>query len=39
METYTEFMDRKLNIVKMSVLPKFIPRFNKFPIESQQAFL
>lgn len=39
MNRYTMFMDWKLNIVKMSILPKSIYRLNIIPIKkSYQAF-
>ena len=39
MEGNSMFMDRKLNIVKMSVLPNLIYRFNVITIKSQQVIL
>ena len=38
MDRYTMFMDKKINIAKMNILPKVIYRFNGIPIKITMIF-
>ena len=38
MDRYTMFMDKKINIAKMNILPKVIYRFNATPIKITMVF-
>ena len=38
MDRYTMFMDKKINIAKMNILPKVIYRFNGIPIKITMVF-